>query len=958
MKYLLLYLLIVIPNIIRASIVYQFEDGTLDNISSIRSVFEITDERSIDGKNSLKWDFEPSGSLMITGFELPTVNWYYFFAINIYNETPMEDKKIVFNLDGARTFYMNLNFKGWRTIWVNHFNDMQGDSRAVDKLTITAPDVSGTLYIDQIVPIFRPNNRLAYGGDIHVPYVNRVINQQATEFNWYAKLRYYNRLGLTDPTQEYSQEEIDYVDTITKRYEELMFIPNIVASDQVLSEIKDQLDYLKTRRISMATPYTALSWITNQEVLSYSKDTEFREVGVFLRKIAYAYRLSVNQEYKDTILAYYLDMMDYLYDQGWNVGSGMGSNSHIGYAIREFTESVFFLRDVLKESGEMDRIQKMLTWFVNLGGVVNIDPREIVGVNMDVLNTLSSGTLTTILSLENPHVKIKMLYEYQDYFNKSFESSVGLTGGYKPDGSGYHHRMHYPGYGDPALVGFGPVLYSLGKTPFAISTKAHELMRNYLLMSRRVANKLHIMLLTSGRHPNGKAVLPEESFRYFALTGTPDQSQDIDREVASAYLRLFPNTETANDFRSIGIIPESDPNGSWTMNRASLQIHRQKDWLVGARGFSRYLVGTEIYLNDNRYGRYFGYGQFQYMKQDMTNSGFVMEGFDWNHFPGTTAINLPYEELEAIVQGTEMLVQAETFSGGNSLNNSGLFAMKLKENKRYDGTHVARKSIFFLDNRLVFLGSGINNTNTNNTHTAIFQNYLGVKLNTPPQTNNNMIVLNDSVANTYYVPLLENTNLIYFSGLQNSFHEKTKEATANNFEKAYINHGANPKNQSYRYYMLVQGSQQEKSDFLTNPQFEIRQQNNNAHIVYDNKNKITHYVLFEPVNIDDKYIYGSSHPATLLLKEEENNQLKISYVNPDLALYTGVSQEDVNIYATKWGNYDVIPIRNYLELKGRWFSDDTAVKLTRIGKKTVVEMITKGGSPVQFTVRTTKEKQI
>ena len=45
----------------------------------------------------------------------------------------------------------------------------------------------------------------------------------------------------------------------------------------------------------------------------------------------------------------------------------------------------------------------------------------------------------------------------------------------------------------------------------------------------------------------------------------------------------------------------------------------------------------------------------------------------------------------------EMLLSDETYSGGNNLNNNGMFAMKLHENPKYNGSHRARKSVFFFD---------------------------------------------------------------------------------------------------------------------------------------------------------------------------------------------------------------------------------------------------------------------
>ena len=54
-----------------------------------------------------------------------------------------------------------------------------------------------------------------------------------------------------------------------------------------------------------------------------------------------------------------------------------------------------------------------------------------------------------------------------------------------------------------------------------------------------------------------------------------------------------------------------------------------------------------------------------------------------------------------------------------------MFAMKLHENPKYNGSHRARKSVSFLITKQFLLGSNIeNNDIKNETHTTLFQNYL------------------------------------------------------------------------------------------------------------------------------------------------------------------------------------------------------------------------------------------
>ena len=77
-----------------------------------------------------------------------------------------------------------------------------------------------------------------------------------------------------------------------------------------------------------------------------------------------------------------------------------------------------------------------------------------------------------------------------------------------------------------------------------------------------------------------------------------------------------------------------------------------------------------------------------------TGSGFQVDGWDWCHIPGTTAAEIPMEDMLANVLNVdeysgyeEMLLSDEWFAGGVSHKGmDGAFAMKLHEHDKYNGS--------------------------------------------------------------------------------------------------------------------------------------------------------------------------------------------------------------------------------------------------------------------------------
>lgn len=125
----------------------------------------------------------------------------------------------------------------------------------------------------------------------------------------------------------------------------------------------------------------------------------------------------------------------------------------------------------------------------------------------------------------------------------------------------------------------------------------------------------------SGRHPNGKGELIPEHYAIMAIAGSPDRKQEIDADMAEAYLRLTEQPyecgkqekQFTNLLSAKGFTPEQAPEGNKAMGYACVSVQRRNTWSAVARGHSRYLWAAEQYLGANLFGRYLGHGSLQIM---------------------------------------------------------------------------------------------------------------------------------------------------------------------------------------------------------------------------------------------------------------------------------------------------------------------------------------------------------
>lgn len=946
--------------------IYQFEHGVPKNIVTKKNgSISISKEKYKDGESSLKWKFEKNESLSILG----DVGYTIFkkgqqekarssYSMWIYNENPVNDELLVqFKKDGVVKcwFPIKMNFKGWRTMWVQYDRDMKGKPiEGMDEITFVAPNESGEILIDQIIPsvLIDPRHNAR---DEQLDFINLEADTAANA-HWMALYKNYNQIDKNEKKIVLNKGEKEGIKKVEKRYREKL-LKRVKVTPEKIKEKEDEFSKYKKINLEFIQRLVIYEDLKPEEK-NKIKYIATKEFGIYLTELAYMYNSTENIQEKERIAKLFNESLEYMYDQGWTKGSTQGTVHHLGYQMREIYEAIFLMKEPLIKLGTVNKAKEMITWYSAMGMIYT--PSDKLKINIDVLNTMLPGMLTAILLNEDESKEAKELYRFQNYLIESIKYSPGVLGGFKYDGTVFHHMQNYPAYARGAFQGLVPIIYYLHKTPYGIKGGEYDIVKKAVLTTRLYSNKYNYLLSLTGRHPHDKLKIDIESFRLMALSGV----EGVDKELAEAYLRLSKDKKKIEKLKNMGFKEEVTPNGSWTLNMGSVQLHRRGEWLAGVKGYSRYLVGNETYIKNNLYGRYMSYGAFQILEGSLKESGYVQEGWDWKHFPGTTAINVPFEKLKSNISQVdtksgveEMLLSDETYSGGNSLNGNGMFAMKLHEHPKYNGTHRARKSVFFFNNKAILLGSGIeNNDSENETHTTLFQNYLGQNLKNSYIQNEDIII--DSQNNLYKV--IEG-DIVLKKEKQESRDQNSGERTENNYELAYINHGKAPENGKYHYSILIKGTKEEQEKYKENSKYEVLNQDNNSHIVKDLKSNMTGYALFESGKVQNNRFIESVDTPSMILLQEKDRELQMSFVDPDLRLYEGLDKDQYtgkgvmkerSIYSRPWIGNVGKEHTTLVVLNGRYTSENSSkVKSEIDGEFTKLSITSKNGEPVKITLK-------
>lgn len=912
--------------------IFDFENGIPGELTVRGGRVEIIQSFAKQGKSSMRWDFEYGDSLVLAcdigyhagGAVMNDCREYvfgsYFYGFGAKGQLWISFQK---NRVEAVGFQVILGFCGWRSVMACFNRDMIGKAKdGMDTLVITAFG-SGSILLDELVTAARYDKRLVKksyqtpGIQDEFPFVQE----------WRLPARYY-----ADEKHEWA---IVQINEKVQGYLQTEFLDK---GEKNQDDLKKRISMMELFRGRMGICGKRIETPQQRDLLK--DDGREREEYFSVRSVTdllldlavYCRNHQCNWAERQ-----YLLILEYLMEQGFAEGSSFGTHAILDYGLRPLYPSIVLMQDAIKKAGLMPQLVAAMKWFLHFSYFGFAEGILLQTASTDDFFNCAQGMLFTILLMEDGGEQAAYLRRYQEWLNENMTYTEGLAGRFKEDGCIYHHHNHYIAYGEGMLMGLAPILYALVGTPFAVSETSMEHMQHILDSLRFQCWGEEIPIAFSGRHPTGKITLPELPYRYFGMCGFRNwRFEGLEKEGVSEGCRCFP--------------------------MACAVTHRRKGFLAVAKGFSRYLWGSEIYFGCNLYGRYRSYGALE-LFCDTTDSdsaashcsrkwasgnGFSHDGFDWNRIPGTTTIHVPYDELEARIYNVdpesgfeECLLSDQSFVGGVNLGRNGMFSIILKEHPKYEETHTAYKSYFFYDDFILCLGSGITNDSAYETETTLFQDDISTCMqdfkemagNTEVRTasGDSDDMITDTRGNCYYVK--QGTKICFGHGRQSTPDSTGSGMKEGAFATAVICHGIGPREASYEYGIGIGGSHRIA--------YEIIRQDKTAHVV--RIGNITYYAIFCPEQFEDIIC----NVPVLIMLEEKADCVKMAFCDPDLGLYDrdpsqydkNNHRKEVSIYSRKWR---LSPVRSRyvtLQLKKWNYSVKMCVKGGAINTLTLERQI-------------------
>lgn len=922
------------------------------------------------GNQSVKWNWKSGGKLEITDSSLQQIlnNPRSMFTCWLYNPVALKDSIVfVFEKDGERlvSFSFGLNFTGWRASWLFYHRDMKGILKAnPDRLIIKAPSSkpSGGLYLDHLQLVVTGDPRSPVP-DYQLPFVQKDVLQSANA-HWsalYPFSRYPHLKKMQQPASSKSTDDIFIIqyrldsmlihaEKVTKTYDQLFTRYNIY-------QIKNNSITITGLPLFSTQQLEVISGLSADEKKQWFETRDIKKFHELLLDIALAYRRQTNSADKNKLAELFINMLHHLEMQGWSFGSGQGVLHHLGYNFKDFYPACFLMRDVLKENNLLERTYKTMFWFSGLGRT-RLNAANAATSNIDVFNTQTPGMLYTAMMVPSVDEKITTLKEFSNWLSYNLYPTYSLDGTLKPDGAVFHHENLYPAYGIGGFSGVAPLVYAISQTSFQIDEKAFKSLSKALYMMALYCEYNHWPISVSGRHPNGEWEMASEAYAYMALA---KPTLENDTTLASIFFKASykKNEQPLKKYVSqkIKTTPFNYPQGHWNINYGLLDIHRRKNWLLTVRGHNRYFVANESYPGANVFGRYISYGHLEILYPSDTpklNSGFADKGWDWNHFPGTTAPYLPLDSLRARIINAdkfsgveEMLLSDEIFAvGTNWKQKHGMFAMKLHGHDKYNqGSFRANKSWFMFDSTVICLGSNIQfGSKQFPVHTTVYQEAIDTlsKSSIEEYASSSHADFISSRGIHYYFPPAQ--QVIFSREMKRSRNQKDAIATNGAIEQLYFNHGLSPSNAQYEYAINIPDEEikreeikKENVSFILN--YKVINKDSLAHIVNYIPENITAAAFFEKSKWNfDAILRAVNNPCLLMYQLQENN-LEINITDPDLRFYEGKEdtpldengkRREVSIYSRKWITNPSKPGTITIELKGRWklIASSEIVKMT------------------------------
>ncbi|AOW09985.1 hypothetical protein EM308_10950 [Flavobacterium gilvum] len=582
------------------------------------------------------------------------------------------------------------------------------------------------------------------------------------------------------------------------------------------------------------------------------------------------------------------------------------------------------------------------------------------GINIDHIGNTVWTNMCYVKWIDSADERYRYMKGFKRFMERFMSHTSGTSDGIKPDGSGFHHQMAYPAYAYD-FNSSCDIVYYLRETSFQVSSEAYLRYRDAFMAQAMFhsENLLHSLSM-SGRRPDALYMaVSRNAFRNLAIAGGSIMGTGASDPVLATYHNRIWGSDESLENSTIASFNE----GYFQFNHSMAGVYRKDNWIAVCKGFSNNMFGTEAYSGQNRYGRYQSYGAVDiiYPGDSPTGNGFDLATWNWNYYPGTTVIRLPWDKLAAEM-GRLDEIQQKRFVGSLSFENKnsnflkaihgtyGMFAMDFQEatGKGFSGTifpenhnpsFVFKKSVFTFDNMLICLGSGIgNNDATNTTLTTLYQrkttavgkdvvnvdgNLLqeGTYDNNYSGSGNHWIV--DNYGTGFYV--FTGSGDVKLTRVDQQVPQHSQNTPTNvsanpvgNYAIGYIDHGTAPTNKGYEYVCMPKSSASDMTIFSSqidagNKPYTVHRKDEMAHIVEykptATSNSIFGYAFFSALSgiNNTGQLTGADYPCLVMSQyDAAQKNLKLAVNNPDLGFVLRANNPsitriiNITIKGTNW----------------------------------------------------------
>lgn len=388
------------------------------------------------------------------------------------------------------------------------------------------------------------------------------------------------------------------------------------------------------------------------------------------------------------------------------------------------------------------------------------------------------------------------------------ELRVSTKEGIQHDWSYHQHgsQLQFGNYGLSYLEDMLRWFRILNNTAFAFEENKVTILRNYLLDGQQWVNwKGKYDISTCGRQ-----IFPDEPAKKTKrLEIILDRMASIDEPYAADY-------QSAKDYTTL--------KGNKHFWHSDFHVHRTKDYYFSVKMCSNRVLGAETVNEENIQGYHMGDGVAMLYQSTKEHEN-IYPYWDWKKLPGTTII----QDKDTLPYLTAWGYHIETdFVGGVS---DGEFGIAVLDYNR-DGLR-AHKSWFMIDDKIVCLGSGISAKTEFPVTTTVNQIFLEGQIMVSQKGN----IQSKKGLKPNDRPdwiLHDNTGYLFPEGGRLQIQAKMLEGTWHNVVKRlrpiiitdevfslWINHGSNPRNESYEYIIIPNTSAEKMTSLEEKQAFKI-----------------------------------------------------------------------------------------------------------------------------------------